>query len=92
MTFAPNATAPGYCATCGARKALHVAGRCPEAYRPDTLTAALDSLDRAKALGDQAAIFTARGEVQRLARGLQHGHASVTRAACRLCQVDAALR
>lgn len=40
--------------------------RCPEAYRPDTLLAAQAQYDRAIATGDQAAIFVARGELQRL--------------------------
>lgn len=89
--FEPNATAAGYCARCGARKALHLDGSCPVAYRPDTLSAALDSLARAQGAKDQAALFVARGEVQRLMAHTQHRHTSVTKAACPLCRAERAL-
>lgn len=63
------------CVNCGAAWRLHepvarpgAAGvlRCPVAYRPDTLDAANRALDEAIASGDQARIFAARGDVQRL--------------------------
>lgn len=39
---------------------------CPEAYRPGTLEVAQRELAAAEASGDQARVFVARGEVQRL--------------------------
>lgn len=70
------------CANCGAAYRLHhvtehsVAGAgaiartarltCPTPYRPDTIEVAQRELAAAEASGDQARIFTARGEVQRL--------------------------
>lgn len=63
------------CARCGAAWRLHHRTTirhadvrlCPEAYRPDTLEVAQRELAAAEASGDQARIFVARGEVQRLA-------------------------
>lgn len=55
------------CAECGAAFRLHLAGgACPVAYRPDTLEVARRELAAAESSGDQARIFIARGEVQRL--------------------------
>jgi len=63
------------CAHCGAAYRLHratlVAGvggvlRCPEAYRPATLEVAQRELAEALARGDEAGIFVARGNLQRL--------------------------
>lgn len=66
---------------CDARKASGVGGcwcalpevrasltlRCPEAYRPDTLEIARRELEAAEASGDEARVFVARGNLQRLA-------------------------
>lgn len=41
--------------------------RCPEAYRPGTLEEAVRGLVEAERSGDEARIFVARGELQRLA-------------------------
>ena len=56
------------CAHCGAAHRLHLAPelRCPEAYRPDTLELARRELAQAEASGDEARIFVARGNLQRL--------------------------
>lgn len=64
------------CATCGAAYRLHRAGvnetgeqytlPCPAPYRPSTLERAEEELAAAEASGDQARIFVARGELQRL--------------------------
>lgn len=54
------------CDNCHAAYRLHRDGTCPEPWRPDTLAEARHSLSRAMQLGDEAAIFVARGEVQRL--------------------------
>jgi hypothetical protein len=39
---------------------------CPEAYRPTTVEVARRELEAAEATGDQARIFVARGNLQRL--------------------------
>lgn len=39
---------------------------CPEAYRPDTLEVARRELAQAEASGDEARVFVARGNLQRL--------------------------
>lgn len=53
--------------TCGVQRTHHHPdGRCPEQYRPATLEEAQRTLARAEERGDLAAIFVARGEVQRL--------------------------
>lgn len=39
---------------------------CPEAYRPGTLEVAQRELAAAEASGDQARVFVARGNLQRL--------------------------
>lgn len=59
---------PFHCATCGADKRAHhpESMACPVRARPDSLTVAQTALEKAEAGGDQAAIFVARGEVQRL--------------------------
>lgn len=60
------------CMECGAAYRLHHetadrgVRRCPQAYRPDTLEAAQRALSAARDSGDAAALFIARGEVQRL--------------------------
>ena len=52
---------------CGIQRRLHHEdGRCPDLYRPPTLESAQRALERAEASGDEARIFVARGEVQRL--------------------------
>lgn len=78
-TYTPQATVgPGRppCARCGAAYRLHQAGvnetgeqytlTCPVAYRPGTLHAAQEELLAAVRSGDEARVFVARGEVQRL--------------------------
>lgn len=68
-TYEPQqAVGPGRpaCANCGAAYRLHHDGTCPEAYRPGTLQAAQDELAAAVASGDEARVFVARGEVQRI--------------------------
>ncbi len=59
-----------HCATCGAAYRLHLQRGterwCPQAWRPDTLEAAQAALERATAAGDEAAVFVARGNLQRL--------------------------
>lgn len=40
--------------------------RCPEAYRPDTLEVARRELADAERSGDEARVFVARGNLQRL--------------------------
>lgn len=59
------------CANCGAAYRLHRSsggwpGACPEQYRPDSLRVAQRELAAAEASGDEARVFVARGEVQRL--------------------------
>lgn len=68
------------CATCGAAYRLHrnpiLDQRpleqheprllCPEAYRPDSLEVARRELAAAEATGDEARVFVARGNLQRL--------------------------
>ena len=39
---------------------------CPDAYRPDDLATAQRALDDALASGDQARVFVARGDLQRV--------------------------
>jgi hypothetical protein len=51
---------------CGAAYRLHDGQRCPSQYRPDTLKAALEDLEDAMSGRDEARIFVARGNVQRL--------------------------
>ena len=79
-TYTPQPAAPGAgrppCASCGAAYRLHgivyVGGQgdearpCPEAYRPDTVELARRELAQAEATGDEARVFVARGNLQRL--------------------------
>lgn len=66
-TFAPKATDRRYCVHCHAHRRVHQAdGQCTQAYRPVQLAEASQALAKARATGDQAAEFVARGEVQRL--------------------------
>lgn len=62
--------------TSAGRRKIEAAGilpQCPEAYRPDTLEAAERELAQAEALGDQARVFVARGNLQRLSGRRPHG-------------------
>lgn len=54
--------------TARGRARLEAAGGlvCPEAYRPDTLEVARRELAAAEASGDEARVFVARGNLQRL--------------------------
>ena len=59
------------CAHCGAAYRLHRSaggwpGACPERYRPADLSTAQRELASAVESGDEARVFVARGEVQRL--------------------------
>ena len=59
------------CANCGAAYRLHRSsgdwpGACPERYRPADLLTAQRELETAIASGDEARVFVARGDVQRL--------------------------
>lgn len=58
--------------TCGAAYRLHLEQRCPEPYRPGTLEAARRELEAAERSGDEARVFVARGNLQRL-EGRQPG-------------------
>jgi hypothetical protein len=64
--FIPRRDDRRYCARCGGHRNLHQPGQCPEPYRSDTLEAARRDLLLALASGDQARIFVARGNYQRL--------------------------
>ena len=55
------------CVHCHAARRLHIAGACPTAYRPGHLETATAALRVALERRDQAAIWVARGDVQRLA-------------------------
>lgn len=56
------------------RDRLEAAGAltCPQAYRPGTLEVAERELRQAEATGDQARVFVARGNLQRLTRRKDH--------------------
>lgn len=66
--FEPRVLQRTHCANCGAARTTHdyATGACPVAYRPTTLATAQTDLQRARAAGDPAREFVARGEVQRL--------------------------
>jgi hypothetical protein len=67
-TFTAQGHARTRCAECGTLRHAHddATMACPSMYRPGTLEAARRDLEQATARGDEAAIFVARGEVQRL--------------------------
>jgi len=66
-TFVAQGHAPNRCGECGTLRQAHDdRGLCPDLYRPDTLEAARAELMAAQRAGDQARIFIARGNVQRL--------------------------
>lgn len=69
---------------CGTARYVHdwTTAACPEVYRPDDLEVATTELLRAALAGDANAVFTARGNVQRL---LQHP-AGTCRPLCSSCQ------
>lgn len=68
MTFAPHNRT--HCLHCGAPRHAHEweTARCIDLYRPDTLGIARRALAEAEESGDEARIFVARGDLQRLQR------------------------
>lgn len=73
------------CAECGAAYRLHRDGACPTAYRPGTIEAAVRELEGAIARKDPAAVFAARGDIQRL---MGRGHHWDGCAGCRALDPD----
>lgn len=68
QTFSPKPFQRTHCQHCHAARTSHsyADGSCPQQYRPPTLADASRELMAARASGDQARIFAARGDVQRL--------------------------
>jgi hypothetical protein len=65
--FTPQTYSRNRCAECGTVIQAHDERRlCPTLYRPDTLESARAELVAAQRSGDEARIFVARGNVQRL--------------------------
>jgi hypothetical protein len=90
--FRPQPMKPTHCAECGAARPTHdyATGECPTAYRPDTLGEALRELAAAHAARDQARLFAARGEVQRIS-GHHVGECTTSVATTSLCPACRAL-
>ena len=67
MTFKAQSHARNRCSECGTMRQAHdERGLCPDMYRPDTLVSARAELEAAQRSGDEARIFIARGNLQRL--------------------------